>query len=100
MLRDVLVEEIHPATSVGSWINQASGFGDGLFTDVATPIIDDNLPGRTVGDLFQDIGDEDARPHECGLSVTDRRIGDDVSAECFRHPATSLICFPFQVSDV
>jgi len=24
MLRDVLIEQVHPATSVGSWINQAS----------------------------------------------------------------------------
>jgi len=72
---------------------QAYGFGDSLFTDGAAPIVDDNLPGRAIGDLLQDIGDEYACPHECGLSVTDRRVGDDVSSKCFRHPATSLTCF-------
>jgi hypothetical protein len=62
--------------------SQAHCFRNGLLTHVTAPIVDDGFPGHASGDLFEDIGHEDAGPDKGGLAVADRRVGDNVLSEC------------------
>jgi hypothetical protein len=68
---------------------QAHCFGNGLFADVATPIIDDRFPGHARGDLFQNVGDEDAAADKRGLAMANRWVSDNVPSECLCHATTS-----------
>ena len=60
---------------------QLDGFGDGVRRQVATPLFYDRLPSHACGYLLQNVRDENSSSPERRLAMTDRRIGDDESAD-------------------
>jgi len=56
---------------------QSNCFRDSLRTYVATPLLDDSLPGNAGGHLLQDVGHKNSGSSKRRLAMADCRIGDD-----------------------
>jgi hypothetical protein len=90
--QDVFVKDVHVRTGLNRqfvrvllkcFASQTHRFSDCLFGKSATPLFDDALPRHARGDLFQNIGDENASTAKGGLSVANLWISDDVAAYHF-----------------
>ena len=59
---------------------QLHRLSDGILGDAAVPLLNNGLPGHTLGHLLEHVRNQDPRATKGGLAVADPGIGHNVTS--------------------
>jgi hypothetical protein len=89
--QDILIEDVHIPGSLSQFMGvlskgftgQTDRLTDRRLSDIPTPLFDYALPGHSAGHLLQHVRHQYPGASECGVSVANPGIADDVPSDPF-----------------